>query len=229
MAYVLEAAVPKHSQDFNGLLSTSNLGSYRVRVDQIQFGLDITTTQGEAKTRAVLYPSAYESGSFSLVLHFMDWAEREKFNTWLQTYMEKTVNGHGFNATMHVSVPVRKFSRIAVPEDSVEFGEGVQDVGYQSSVSFIGVVDPTDPKSNVLNSGVSYFKWPQKDKQSRHFYPAGVQVSGAANLEGTIFDTTPDPTVTSSTNATTAEHQLGITTGDLTQDDAGTGIGDFQP
>ena len=194
--------------EFNGVFSTKNFGSYKVRIDQIQYGLDIIASQGESGVRQAFYPVAYDGSSWSMVLLFTDYADREKFNDWLRTYMEKVVQGHGFYASMTVNCPVRNFTRVGIPQDQIDYGEGITDVGYKVSLNFLGVTDPTDPNKSVLNSGISYFQWPKKDKTTRYFYPASKQLAGAADLAGTIFDPTPDATAT--TNATVAEEQSGF-------------------
>lgn len=190
----------------NGVFSTKNFGSYSVRISQIQYGLDIIASQGESATRQAFYPVAYDGSSWSLVLLFTDYADREKFNDWMRTYMEKVLQGHGFYASMTVNCPARNFIRVGIPQDQIDYGEGIADVGYQTSINFLGVTDPTDPNRNVLTSGVSYFKWPKNDKQSRYFYPAGKQLSGAASLAGTIFDPTP---ATPFGGATTGDESTG--------------------
>lgn len=190
----------------NATFATKNFGSRSVMISEISYGIDIIATEGEASQRTAFYPLAYDGSSFSVTLIFATWEDREAFSSWLRAYMEKVLTGHGFYASMTINCPVRDFVRVGIPQDQLEYGEGLTDVGYTVSLNFLGVTDPTDPNSSTLNSGVAYFKWPKKDKTTKYFYPSGQQLSGAASLEGTIFDTTPD--VVAVPNATVADESI---------------------
>lgn len=203
--------MPEHAKAYNATMATRNFGHRSVRVVNISYGIDIIGSDAESAERTAFYPVAYDGSSFAITLAFMDWAEREAFSTWLRGYMEKTIRGHGFYASMTVNCPARDFVRVGIPEDQLEYGEGLTDVGYQVTLNFLGVTDPTDPNKTVLTSGVAYFKWPKKDKTTRYFYPASKQLAGAASLEGTIFDTTPD----SFGGATTGDEISGAADGTL--------------
>lgn len=198
--------MPEHVKAYNAMLSTKNFGKRGVRIVSITYGIDIIGTEAEAAERTAYYPVAYDGSSFGISLAFMDWEEREKFSEWMRAYMEKVLSGHGFYASMTVNCPARDFVRVGIPQDQLEYGEGLTDVGYTVTLNFLGVTDPTDPNSSVLNSGVSYFKWPKKDTTTKYFYPASKQLAGAASLDGTIFDTAPDPSFVP--NATVADAQI---------------------
>lgn len=168
-----------------GRLSTIGYGSRLVRVTKVQDGLKIISSSGEARSRRAFYPHATVNAKFILTIVFTSWSERESFNRWMRTYMNGVSTGKGTSGYMKVSVPGRRFVRIAVPEGELLYGDAVKNVTYPVDVTFVGIHDPVD---DLNHPSLSQMQMPKNDLISKHFYPTGLQVSGADSLEGTFFD-----------------------------------------
>lgn len=182
---------------FNGTISARGYGTRRIRVTKLDFGLGIiASSDNEARNRRAFYPIVTTGSSFTMTLGFISWEERERFHEWMNTFMADLSSGRAKYGTQTIRCPARKFTRVAVPESEIEYGEGVTDVGYESAIGFCGASDPVDINLGSRQAGASYFKGPRKSEESRFFYPLGRQVAGAESLEGAIFD--PDPVGTES-------------------------------
>lgn len=177
---------------FNARISARGAGSRRIRVISLDFGLGIiASSDNEARNRRAFYPVVTTGSSFTMTLGFVSWGERERFNTWMHAFMEGVANGGSKYGTMTVRAPSHDFTRVAVPETDIEYGEGVKDVAYTMAVGFIGATDPVNLTLSQRMSGVSFFQGPKSDQESRYFYPQGRQIAGAESLDGTIFDSNP--------------------------------------
>lgn len=179
------------SSKYNAQLATNGSGTYKVIVTGIQMDLSIATSEGEAKRRKVVYPQTTVSSMFSLMLEFRSWEHREKFNHWMQTFMERTVDSKGFNAAMTVAVPGRKFRRAAIPEGPLIYGEKIDDVTYMATIKFTGASDPLTIGPSTKGAR-SYFKPPSVGSgTSKFFFPAGKQLKGVGSLDGAMYDLNP--------------------------------------
>lgn len=177
----------------SGRISSRGIGGRRIRVVALDFGLGIiATSDGEARSRRAFYPVVTTGSSFTMTVAFISYEEREQFNQWMKDYMHSVARGTAKSGIMTIRVPARDFVRTAVPETDLAFGEGLTDIGYLTSIGFIGASDPVNMNLSKKMAGISYFKPPRGDQESSYFYPAGRQVRGAESLDGTIFD--PDPT-----------------------------------
>lgn len=156
----------------------------------LQFGLGIIANTGaQAKTRRSFYSVVTTGSSFTIRVGFVSYEERGRFNQWMRQFMEDMVDGQAESGFMTIQVPKRKFFRTAVPNNDLVYGEAVGDLGYTLDLSYVGASDPIDSNLTTRQAGLSYFRGPQgDDSESRYFYPAGRQVSGAESLDGTIFD-----------------------------------------
>lgn len=174
---------------YNATLSTATEGSYDVWCSAIVKGISINAAEGEASMRRVFYPQVITSSSFTAVLIFRSWRDRDQFDIWLSGFMTKVATGKGFQGSMKFDVPDLGFTRVAVPTGTIERGEGLTDVGYSMTLKFIGATDPTHPMVGSKKTGISYFRLPTRQKEvAKYFYPAGQQVRGAATFEGSLFD-----------------------------------------
>jgi hypothetical protein len=184
--------VRKGNSGFNGQISAIGYGKRRVRCMGLVFGLGIIANSGsQSKNRRSFYSVVTTGSSFTITIGFVSYEEREDFGRWMRGFMEDVSDGRASSGFMTIQVPNRKFFRTAVPGDrgtGIVYGEAVGDMGYTLELSFVGASDPI--KSNLSNrqAGLSYFKMPKNNDESRYFYPAGRQVAGAESLDGTIFD-----------------------------------------
>lgn len=177
---------------FTGRIATNGYGSRAVRVIELAYGLGIISTEsGESRHRRAFYPVVTTSSSFGMTVAFTTWEEREAFNRWITRYMRGVSTKAGTNGYMRIDVPSRRFERIAVFEGGIEYGEAVGDLAYTAKLDFCGSSDPIDG-IKAVKQNLSVFRLPD-DKIAKFYYPAGNQLSGAASLEGTIFDDTADP------------------------------------
>lgn len=177
------------SKGTNGIIRTEVAGSYRVKVVRLGHGLGIIANSGQAARRKVFYPVVTTSSSFGMTVAFSSWEERERFNNWMEGFIDKILNGRGFKAAMFVEVPSYRFTRVAVPEGPILYGEGLTDVGYETNISFVGATDPVDPTKGPKAADLAYFRLPRRGSEvAKHFYPAADQLSGQSGLEGALFD-----------------------------------------
>lgn len=174
--------------DFSGLLTTSISGSYFIRVTQIQHGLNIIATTGTAAKRKAFYPVVSTAADFTISIAFPDFEGRERFTNWMSDFMNKVTSGRGFRAAMKVEVPSHDFSRMAIPQGPLKYGDAVTDVRRDLDITFTAASDPTDLRLGTKHSGASYFQLPHRGGASQYFYPRGTQLSGAAALEGSLYD-----------------------------------------
>lgn len=178
---------------YNGQISGPSAGLKKVRIDQIINGLDIiASADSEARSRRAFYPITTDGSSFSLVLSFISWEEREDFNRWMNRFMVAVSEGTAKNGIVTVRCPNRNFIRTGVPEGDLSYGEGVTDVGYKVNLSFVGAVDPTNADLTAKQQGASYYKGGANSAISKFFYPSGQQIKGAEAASDTTFGSTPD-------------------------------------
>lgn len=177
---------------FNGTISARGHGTRRLRVMGLEFGLNIiATSDNQARTRRAFYPLITTGSSFTMTVGFVSWEEREGFNRWMSNFMDDVSSGTARYGTQTVVVPSRDFQRVAVPESEIEYGEGVGDMLYLSSVKFIGASDPLNTDLTMKQMGTAYYTKPRGSSEAQFFHPLGTQVAGAESLGETIFDTTP--------------------------------------
>lgn len=174
---------------YNAKISAPGFGSRRVRCDEIRWGIGIiASSDNEARSRRAFYSIVTVGSSYTATFAFRDWEEREAFTQWVSRFIRQVSSGRAEGGYMTFQCPSRNFYRTAVPDDVIEFGEGVNDMTYRVAMSFVGARDPLDLNLGKKMAGVSYFDGPKKNATSRYFYPAGRQVAGAESLDGTIFD-----------------------------------------
>lgn len=217
--------VPGARDGYNCRMSVSGYGSIYCRTVSITPALKIISSDQKAHRHRAFYPFITSGSSFSMTLVHASHAERETFNRWITTYLNKVLANESIGGTVLVEVPSRLFSRVAVPEEVVaNYGETVGDISYQTDLTFKGAKEPLSAigKDNV--GGDSYIKAARNgNATSRYFYPTGTQVAGAAKADGVMFDraaaplpASAVPSMTDSANA--VEHGLtpsGLGTGAL--------------
>lgn len=169
---------------YSGALATQNHGMRRVRVVSITENVSIIANEAEAGSRHVFYP-VRTAGGFSITVGFPSYESRDRFNRWMEGFMNKTLSGRGFNGAMLVAVPDRDFIRQAVATGPLLLGEGVTDLAYSTQISFQKTSDAVD--APLKDKEVSTFQMPKRKGVSRYFYPAGQQLSGSEGLEGALF------------------------------------------
>lgn len=177
---------------FNATISGAGLGTRKVRATKLVFGLGIiASSDNEAKSRRAFYPVVTTGSSFTMTAVFVSHEEREEFNTWLSGHMVGVSEDTASSAVLTVRVPYYDFVRTCVFANDrtpgLEYGEGVTDVGYLLDLEFLGASDPVNLDLGSRMAGISYFKQPKRGA-SRYFYPAGVQVRGAEELDATVYD-----------------------------------------
>lgn len=181
------------SSSFNATITSADFGSRQIRVTKISSPLNIVASaDSEARSRRAFYPTTVDGSAFRLVLAFKSYAERESFNTWMNKFMVGVSEGSAKHGTMTVQVPSRKFIQVGVPQGEVEYGQGVLDVGYEMTLTFLGAKSPVNLSLSSKMAGVSYLQDARSNPKAQFFYPSSNQVKGAASLDGAIFDT-PGP------------------------------------
>lgn len=181
--------IPGAVEGLNGRLLVSGYGSRTVRVERINYSVEIYTEEASSAHGKAFYPGWLQDSDFGLDIVHLSVSERDKFNTWLRTYMTRVTSGGIAQGSMLVQVPARKFARRAVPSGTLNFGDALnqQGKGYRTSLLFKGATDPISIRS------ASAFRAARTDPEvSAPFYPSSGQKKGAESLDGTIFDTSGD-------------------------------------
>ena len=179
-------------EGFNGLLAVTGYGSRTVRVARVGYGVEIYSEQESNAQSKAFYPGWLQDPDFTLEILHATLAERDGFNQWLSTYMERVTRGSIAQGSMLVYVPTRNFTRRAVPTGTLTLGDSINAQGkaYRTTLTFRGATDPMSAKA------ASSFRAAKVDpKGSAPFYPAGSQKKGEESLDGTIFDAATDPAV----------------------------------
>lgn len=179
----------KGDYGYNGYIGSTGYGRRRVRVIRLKRKVSQPADQeAEGRRRRAFYPMIVTSSGFEIDVVHISYAERGKFNRWLRRWMEMVVDGTAPSGVMTVSIPHYRFTQVCVPETDLNYGEGVTDYGYITTLGFVGASDAIDLDLGARMAGVSYFQMPKNNQTSKYFYPAGRQVAGAESLDGTIFD-----------------------------------------
>jgi hypothetical protein len=193
MAEPTRVTIAGARQGYNCRLTISRYGSFVCRVVSIAPSVKIIASDESAGRRRAFYPFVTSGSSFEMAVVHAGWSEREAFNRWVRGYMTRIADNARIGGVVLVEVPARRFSRTAIPEGVLNYGEDVATPTYTSALSFVGASDAVSAIGQSSVGGDSYVQTPRQDyKTSRYFYPSGSQVSGAASLEGTIFDRTPN-------------------------------------
>jgi hypothetical protein len=177
--------MPRSSGQFNGQISGPSAGLRKVRVKAINQGLDIiSSSDSEGRTRRAFYSIATDSSGFVVVIEHISYEEREDFNQWLARFMDLVSNNKAKNGVLTVRCPARNFVRNGVCQGTLEYGEGLEDLVYSTTLAFLGASDPTLSKS--------YYKPAVNDAASRFFYPAAQQIKGAESTDDATYGDVPD-------------------------------------
>lgn len=185
---------------FNGKFSNSFNGTYIVKIKDINYGVTITAAEEEGRTYKVFYPARTEESAMNIVIEFAKWEQRERFNKWMRTYLDKLLNSSGQstqNGWMRVECPGRKFSRIAIPTGRLEYGEGALDTGYTLTITLMAADDPSKA------ADASRYQGPSNKVVSSTFYPTGQQLSGTDYTGVDILFATPAATPLNSPSTVT--------------------------
>lgn len=194
MASPTNPTISGQREGFNCRMTVAKYGSMVCRVTAIAPNIEIIAETQSAGSQDAFYPYQYDASSFAMQVLHASWAEREAFNKWLRRYMVKVTNNEPIGGTILIEVPGRRFTRVAVPQSGVEYGDDINAVTFTTNLQFVGASDPLSAIGSNGVSGDSYVKQARNGlATSKYFYPTGTQVSGAASLEGTIFDKTPTP------------------------------------
>lgn len=170
----------------NCILSAAGYGSVSVAISGFSHGIEIIGSQDQARTRKAFYVSARTSTAFTITLLLgSDRSRYDLFVLWLKSYCDRRASPNGSVSDMRVQVPSRGFDRLAVPKSGIRFGDNLDEVGRKMSLSFIGARSPGD----YLNPISSKFT-NTTDADARYFYPGGVQLTAADDVEDVIFGLT---------------------------------------
>lgn len=187
----------KGDYGYNGYIGSSGYGRRRIRVIRLKRKVSIISNEEEGKRRRAFYPMMVTSSGFEIDVAHISYSERGKFNRWLSRWMEMVVDGTAPSGVMTVSIPHYNFTQVCVPETDLNYGEGVTDYAYITTLGFVGASDAINLDLGARMAGVSYFQMPKNNQTSKYFYPAGRQVAGAESLDGTIFDQVAMPGISS--------------------------------
>lgn len=187
-----DVTIAKAPAGYNCLLSISGYGSRTVRCQSVSYGVAISTTEDNSAHSRTLYPLSEYVAAYDLALSFTTRTERDKFCTWLRTYMNRVSRNEKVSGYVYVQVPARRQAFNGVPIGRLLYGDALPtDLTYPLGIRFIGVADPISAVGGKTASAklISTFQGPKEDRQNApYFYPAGRQKSGAESLAGTLYD-----------------------------------------
>lgn len=174
---------------FNSILKVSGYGGRYIRATAISYGIEIrSSVDQEAANRRAFYPITTNESEFTVTIGHIDWAERERFNIWMSTYMHAVADNRQVQGYMFVHCPTRGFARIAVPKGTLNYGEALKDMAYSTTITFVGASDPLDLEQGVRHAGASFLQPLDDGSIETFFYPTGDQLFGDAKVDGALFD-----------------------------------------
>jgi hypothetical protein len=174
----------------NCLLGVNSYGSYGVRVTRISYGLEILSSESEARNTRAFYPTSNSEPGFTLTMVFLDTQERDAFNAWVRGYWDAVSANSNIGGFMTVSVPSRNFIRQGVPSQGLTYGASWNEVSVPAQLNFVGTINPIDAVGvgDTIARVGSYYEKATTDLQNGLFYnPSDIQVGGST-LEGTLYN-----------------------------------------
>lgn len=177
---------------FNCLLSASGYGARAVRAVRLQYGMEIIENSShKARHRSGYYPIAVHESDFSVTVVHVTVKERDSFNLWLRSYVERVLDGGRVSGYIRVQIPSSNFSMTGVPKGTLLYGENQYQANpatgegvFYTPLVFEAAASPLGVHSSTVKAA--------RDRTSAYFIPTGRQVAGAESLAGTIFDNSPD-------------------------------------
>lgn len=191
------ARVP--TQGRNCVLSATGYSSISVFATGLDYGPNLEASEDEAANRRAMYVTRLDDDEFVVTIKM---AEREysTFCTWLMHYGVKRASTYAPVGPLWVSIPDLGFLRSGIPSGPLAVGADHIEFFKEFALSFTGTTAATTaPVTNGfkhLNGADSSTKRilgghafsseptiPQKDPQSKFFYPTGIQQSLNPNYD----------------------------------------------
>lgn len=159
--------------------------AWRLRASGLAHGVQQVATESRSRETRAFYPHDRTPAQFMLTIDLLGrpdldskTSEYERFNLWLREYMRFLLDHEedgGAGKGMNVVIPVRNFSRQAIPLGPVTFGEHVGSMLWRQQITFEVTYEPLDTtfKTSTFDPAGT-----QKDRNARFFYPQGEQLSG---------------------------------------------------
>jgi hypothetical protein len=205
----------------NCLLGVNSYGSYGVRVTRISYGLEILSSESEARNTRAFYPTSNSEPGFTLTMVFLDTQERDAFNAWVRGYWDAVSANSNIGGFMTVTVPSRNFVRQGVPSQSIIYGASWDEVSIPATISFVGTLNPIDAVGvgdTIARVGSYYVKATTDLQNGLFFNPLDIQVGGST-LEGTLYNGVGRP----------ADNVVAAHGGNIYTADGGTPVGGLTP
>lgn len=186
------ATIPGSPVGFNCLLSSAGYGQRAARAIGISYGVDISSSEDEMRDSHVFYTLNVTESDFVLGLIFVSMAERLDFANWLSGWAKAVASNAQVSGYISVSIPVRDYSRRAVWEGGLVYGDAIGTTSYPLALQFIGASDPVSAvgKSSVV--GDSFVETATRDTTDAPFFYPSYYVNGATG--DSIYDNPSAPT-----------------------------------
>lgn len=158
----------------NASLSAPGFGSVDLYVIELFHGMNVISSQAEARATSTFYPKLRTSGSWGVEVVFPARYAYTIFNFWLAKYI--TAISNPYRATpqpMTLNVPSRNFLKQGFPESPAEFGDEFRSFTYRQRLEFCSASDPTTQASRFVSA--------TNDNEAIYFYPGGRQLSELDN------------------------------------------------
>jgi hypothetical protein len=133
----------------NSLFIASGYGSAQFFVAHLGYGVETVYQQAESSTERTVYFRNVVDDNFVVTIDFASWEDYTAGANWFETYM-RLAGDPDSNAVspMIVSVPLRGFLRVGVPEQGISFGDVVGQIVRTMTISFTGTADYSNTSSS---------------------------------------------------------------------------------
>lgn len=155
----------------NCWLDAPGWGKIGVVATTLGYGMNIVSSEGEARTKRTFYPWVRTSGKWYIEIEHGNRNERDLVNAWLLFYIARITDP---NLTplppVSVTVPSRDFHKVGYPDGTIDFGDSYGTGRYSTIVS---MTSASDPELGEFTG--SRYVPPTDDTQAEYFTPGGSQ------------------------------------------------------
>ena len=149
--------------------SADGHGSRFTFVEGFSRGVQVQGSVSHTRNHVTFYPKKVMSSQFTVDVAFSSTEGRNIFNRWMQEYTYKRSNGNV--GQMLVEIPARQFVAYGIPLNDLDFGHAAPESAAKRVTYKFETVIATDRVKDPVHI-------PANDVV-KHFYPTGVQLSGA--------------------------------------------------
>lgn len=162
---------------YDATFSAKGYGTKTAKCTGLGWGTTIEGSDSESRSHSTFYPKLVTASQFSVRVAFPTQKLWREFNEWVEKYARSISNPNGTVGPMVVSVPARKFLKVAIPVDGFEYGDQTAALVRETTITFEGTNDPVKPGQRGTSSEPSI----PRDDIVATFYPTGYQAGSVAD------------------------------------------------